>query len=221
MILKDDGKKMAPRELMPDGNYLSRCRAIVDLGTTLQTYGNETKSRHQVWIQWEHPTERMEVEDKEGVKKDVPRASSAFYTLSLYEKANLRKVLDSWRGRAFTEQELGGFELKTVLGAPCMVQTQQVKRKKDGELKDSIVSVTMVPKGVEVAELEGEPIWFSFEDGDTIPEAVMEMKGIARMISESDEYQKANGNQVDENAPDFAKMSAEKATEVEDENLPF
>src|SRR3990167_3685661 len=34
---------------------------------------------------------------------------SKFYTLSLSEKANLRKDLEGWRGKSFTESELEGF----------------------------------------------------------------------------------------------------------------
>lgn len=47
---------------------------------------------------------------------------SQFYTASLHEKAKLRQHLESWRGRAFTEQELNGFDLENVVGVPCQLQ---------------------------------------------------------------------------------------------------
>jgi hypothetical protein len=43
------------------------------------------------------------------------------YTMSLNEKARLRLDLQAWRGRAFSAEELKGFDLKTVLGKPLQV----------------------------------------------------------------------------------------------------
>jgi hypothetical protein len=43
------------------------------------------------------------------------------YTLSLNEKARLRLDLQAWRGRAFSAEELKGFDLKTILGKPLQV----------------------------------------------------------------------------------------------------
>jgi hypothetical protein len=57
---------------------------------------------------------------------------SKFYTLSLSDKANLRKDLESWRGKQFTDAELEGFELKNLVGANCylnLVETDKGKRK--------------------------------------------------------------------------------------------
>ena len=53
--------------------------------------------------------------------RDRPAAISKEFTLSLHERANLRRVLISWRGRQFTAEELGGFELANVLGANAML----------------------------------------------------------------------------------------------------
>ena len=50
-----------------------------------------------------------------------PRAISETYTNSLGEKANLRKMLENWRGRAFTQEEMDGFDLRNVLGKACMI----------------------------------------------------------------------------------------------------
>jgi hypothetical protein len=44
-----------------------------------------------------------------------------WYTASIGEKANLRKDLVNWRGREFTDDELKGFDVKKLLGVPCML----------------------------------------------------------------------------------------------------
>jgi hypothetical protein len=50
-----------------------------------------------------------------------PLIQSKEYTMLLSEKANLRRDLEAWRGKAFAEDELKGFDLKNVLGQFCMV----------------------------------------------------------------------------------------------------
>lgn len=51
-----------------------------------------------------------------------PFLITQFYTASLHEKAKLRQHLEAWRGRAFTEQELNGFDLEHIVGVPCQLQ---------------------------------------------------------------------------------------------------
>lgn len=41
---------------------------------------------------------------------------------SLGQKARLRGFLESWRGRKFTEKELAGFDLETLVGVNCQLQ---------------------------------------------------------------------------------------------------
>jgi hypothetical protein len=64
-------------------------------------------------------------EDESGrpliTKKGEPMTISKNYTLSLGEKAALRKDLQTWRGKEFTSDELRGFELKNILGHWAML----------------------------------------------------------------------------------------------------
>ena len=43
------------------------------------------------------------------------------YTWSMSEKAKLRADLESWRGKAFEERDFGTFNIKNVLGKPCVL----------------------------------------------------------------------------------------------------
>ena len=59
--------------------------------------------------------QRLVVKNKKYKKSDIiARTISATYTLSLGERSNLRKMLESWRSRAFTPEELQGFDLEKV-----------------------------------------------------------------------------------------------------------
>ena len=105
---------------VPPGMHLARCYRIVDLGTQKSEWQGEVKHLHKVMLQFE-----VHGEDDSGkplvTKKGEPMTISKNYTLSLGEKAALRKDLQTWRGKEFTSDELRGFELKNILGHWAML----------------------------------------------------------------------------------------------------
>ena len=168
------GSKYPP--LAPD-TYPARCYAIIDTGEHYsQTFG---KSSQKIIIMWELPTERIDVE-RDGKTENLPRAISETYTLSLSEKANLRKTLESWRGKAFTEEELKGFNLRNVLGAPCML-TVVNGQKSNGDTYAKVGAVVKLPKmfaGSIPEEPENPLVMFSLLD----PEAPEKKKSLPEWI---------------------------------------
>lgn len=146
IILKENAEpSVAP------GTYLARCFRIVDAGTQVsELYGEKRK----LIITWELPHERIEVEGK-----DLPRSISKFYTLSLNKKATLRKDLECWRGRAFTPEELQGFELAKVLGTACQLT---VVGADNGKAK--VEAVSGIPRGTLVPALENPKVEYSYQD---------------------------------------------------------
>lgn len=103
-------------EMTPEGTYVARCYKIIDLGTQTTTGQYGTKETHKVMISWELFDDDVKMADGR------PYSVTQWYTVSLSEKANLRKDLEAWRGKKFTAEELEGFDLNTVLGAYCMIQ---------------------------------------------------------------------------------------------------
>lgn len=93
----------------PEGLHQAVCVDVVDLGLQKGQYGE----KHKVEIRWQ-----VDAEDERGRRHELRK----WYTLSLHEKANLRKDLECWRGRKFTEAELAGFDLENLLGANCQLQ---------------------------------------------------------------------------------------------------
>lgn len=108
---------------VPAGCHFAICNMVVDLGIQEGTFQGKPKSQHKVYLRWEVPDERIAYE-KDGKEVEGPCSIGATYTLSLSEKANLRKVLENWRGLPFTEQELKGFDITTVAGKCCQIMVQ-------------------------------------------------------------------------------------------------
>jgi len=98
------------RALAPAGIHSAVCVDVQDLGLQTGAYG----AKHKIRLVWQ-----LDALDPEaGRRVEVARV----YTLSLHERAALRKDLERWRGRAFTDQELDlGFDLEKVIGANCQV----------------------------------------------------------------------------------------------------
>ena len=93
----------------PEGLHVAVCVDVVNLGIVQGAYG----AKHKVRLVWQ-----LAAQDEErGRRFDVARV----YTLSLHERAALRKDLESWRGKKFTEAELDGFDLEKLLGVNAQV----------------------------------------------------------------------------------------------------
>lgn len=124
LIATGSNKEFKPT---PEGSHMAVCFRVIDLGTQRWEYQGEPQIGRKVLIGWEL---HGEADDGTPLKTDdgQPLAVSKTYTLSLGKKANLRADLESWRGRAFQEQELKGFDIGALLGQPCMVTIKhQVK----------------------------------------------------------------------------------------------
>lgn len=140
-----------------EGVHTAICYAIIDLGEQYSEKYNKTNQK--IMITWEIPQETITVEGKE-----VPRSISKEYSLSLHEKSGLRKDLQAWRGRAFTDEELEGFDLRNVLGKGC--QLQIIHSDKGGKTYTNIASIMGLPKGMRVDPPANDIIYLDMtEDG--------------------------------------------------------
>ncbi len=146
-------------KLVTPGMHPAVCDMMVDLGLQeqkSQLYGDSTK--HQVYIRWQIPGERLEYE-KDGQKIEGPMTIGSYYTLSLNEKATLRKHLQGWRGKEFTADEAANFDITAVLGKPCTLNVIH-KTGGDGKVRAKVDGVGPTMKGVPAATLEGEAILY-------------------------------------------------------------
>ena len=149
------------------GNHIARCVQIIDLGTQQETAfeSTEINFNHKIRITWELPNELIEWEDKETKEqKTRPQLISQEFKASLHEKAKLRKTLASWRGRDFTDEELGGFDITKLLDVPCMINV--IHTDKDGKKYANISAITPLGKGMQCPTRLSDLIHFEIENFD-------------------------------------------------------
>jgi hypothetical protein len=131
---------------VPQGMHLARCYRVVDLGTQKTEYQGQVKHLPKVMLQFE--VHGNDDNDKPIVtQKGEPMSISKNFTLSLAEKATLRKDLQTWRGREFTQAELNGFELKNVLGAWAMISVIKAMGN-NGKEYTNIATINSVPSAM-------------------------------------------------------------------------
>ncbi len=140
-------------ELIPEATYIATSYLIVDLGTHEYEYMGNAGQKQQVYIGWE-----LNDTDSQG----RPFTTGKYYTASLGKKANLRKDLEAWRGRAFTDSELEGFHLHNIMGKSCSIG---IIHKEAGEYKKARVSsIQALPKGTAAYQPANKPIIFDLDD---------------------------------------------------------
>lgn len=139
---------------------------LYDIGTHTSTYlGKETVKRKAVLV-WELVGQRITGTDPaSGEEYDRPRTISQRYTLSMGDRARLRRDVEAVRGKRLTKEEVDAFDLTGLLGMNAQLQT--TNETKDGKTYTNIQSVMALMKGQPAATPEIEPAWFHFS---AIPE---------------------------------------------------
>lgn len=150
-------------EPLEPGSYAAVCYGIID-------YGDQYSERWDKWqskirIMWEIPGEKITIDGEER-----SRVVSKEYTNSLSDKANLRSDLQSWRGREFTQEELAAFDLRKIVGVPCMLSIIHTTGK-DGRTYIEVNGVMKLPKGFTIEKPTLEHVVF---DVDTSPLEMVE-----------------------------------------------
>lgn len=144
------------------GNHHGICYRYFDLGTQHSELFN--KDIHKVLIIWELPELRIEYEGE-----NKPRVISNEYSLSLHKKSNLRKDLESWRGKPFTDKELEGFNLDKILGVNGIINI--IHNTKDDRTYANVASIGPLMINMKRKKPENEIFGWSFtNDGpDQLP----------------------------------------------------
>ena len=131
MSLIAQGKTYTPA---PEGVHAAVCVDVVDKGWVETEWGGKHKCR----IVWE-----LSLKMDDG----RPFTIGKTYSVSLHEKATLYKDLKAWRGKAFTADELRGFDIERVLGAPCQLVVTHEER--DGVVYGNVTALMKAdPKNI-------------------------------------------------------------------------
>ena len=217
LIAKSEGNVNI--EKLSDGVYPAISSMIVDLGK--QKNNIDGNIRRKFLMVWNIVDEFIEINGEK-----LPRIISKEYTLSLNEKSNLRKDLQAWRGKPFTEEELQGFDMRNVLNKPC--QLQIINEEKNGKSYTNIASIMGLPKGMTVEPLANTLEFYtnneeSWNNLKSVPKWMREKIKKAEGYEESDlknfieEYEK-----IEEAEKIETNESIEKEDVIApDDDLPF
>lgn len=202
------GNRISPIEA---GTHPAICYGLIDLG--MQYNEKYKNSSQKVLIMWELPDEKIEID---GELKS--RIISQTYTCSLNEKAVLRKDLASWRGRDFTDEELAAFDLRTIVGVPCLLSI--IHKEYNGSPYANVGGIMKMPKGMPpivqtmdsiIFDLDSSPL----EDMDKLP------GWIQKRIMASETYKERVDGAGDKTGDEASEYQNE-LTELEDDGeLPF
>lgn len=153
---------------------------MIDRGTQKSNFNGELRERREVQIGWELINEKME--------DGRPFVASKIYTLSASQKSNLRKDLENWRAKKFTDEELETFDLTKLLGVPAMLTMAETE--KDGNKRTNITAVSALPKGTQLQPLVNDKLAVILSPEDFKPDQFAKLHEKTReTIAKSPEYQ--------------------------------
>lgn len=210
IIAKENGGGNFTRTLPPEDNHAARCYSIIHTGTRIDPNFKTVKNQVRIGFEIVDPDLRHTFKEGEPPK---PFVLSKTYNLSLNEKATLRKDLESWRGKSFTEKELVGFDISKLMNQPCFIQVVHRTAEANGNQYANIVSITKPPKGFTVPDLYNDTVIFSVdkfdqEMFDSFPEFIQEE------IKASDEYKAMM-------AKGGSKVNSAEPQQEQEDDLPF
>ncbi len=164
-------------EMPPAGAVAARCCRLIDLGSQESSFEGKTSLKRKILVSWELAELRTD---------GSPFQVSRRFGLSLHENATLRGFLEAWRGRAFSPEELAGFDLRKLLNAPAMLNIAHTAR--NGKDYANILSVSPLPKGMSAPDLAAPPVCFDIDD-DSAPDVLETLSdGLQATITASPEW---------------------------------
>lgn len=218
MIAKDNGGVNIPA--LESGVYVAVCSGLIDLGIqSNEQFGN--KSSRKMMIQWQILGENIEIDGEE-----ITRKMHKQYGFSLNSKSNLRRDLEAWRGKAFTDEELKGFNMTKLLNVPCQLQILNKERAGKSNYND-IAGIMALPKGNQVEKLaEKELMVLDLEDPNTFIYYEKVTKWIQDRIKQAENYESSGlkkyvEENVKENTDEENNEDDGEYITVDDNNLPF
>lgn len=198
-------KQSGDFQIAPAGTYPAIIYRVIDLGTQQINWQGQLSWSHKILLAFElHGDEKMD--------DGRPFVISKRYTASLSQKAKIREHLEAIRGRPFSNDELGGFHLRNVLGAPCLLQV--VHESKGEAVYANIGGLMKLPKGMPKPEPINEQIYFDLDQPDmaSFEKLSDKLKALIQATPEWQERVEGKGQQ---------KEVTSDSKEFADEEIPF
>jgi len=130
--------------------------------------------------------------------------------------------LTKWRGKAFTKEELAGFDVFNVLGANCLLSIVH-KDKKDGTKTAKVGGAIKLIAGIPALKPENAMLKYSILDNQfNFPENMPEW--MVKEIKESNEYkavEHAKQNPAFNASQDDLPEEVDNPTPTDTDDIPF
>ena len=176
MKIKDRAKPKVPP--VEAGVYMAVCIGFIDLG---EQYSEKFKNyANKGMYVWELPGETIEVD---GEMK--PRQLSKEFAISGSSKSNLRKFIESWNGKSYSDEEFMEFDLFDQIGKPCQLNVVLNETKEYA----NVDNLMPIPRGFPAPTTDTPLIrWDMDKWNDDVFKELPEW--IQEKIKKSTEYQK-------------------------------
>ena len=178
------------RTLTPKGAHVAKCITVIDLGTGPETWKEETKIQRKINVTWALPKCLIEVDGEQR-----PMTISKKYTASTDPKATMRKHIDTWL--SLKPEKIAKFDPETFLNKEALVTVTHYE-KATGETGATVSTVTSLPEGLEVPEIDLESWTFDPSDPRKNWDKLREWQRERVSISHEYKAAKANGKLDDE-----------------------
>ena len=176
MKIKDRAKPKIPP--VEPGVYIAVCVGVIDLG---EQYSEKFKnySCKGMYV-WELPGETIEID---GEQK--PRQLSKEFTISGSNKSNLRKFIESWNSKSYSDEEFMEFDVFEQIGKPCQLNVVLNETKEYA----NVDNLMPLPKGFPAPTTDTKPIMWDMDAWND--EVFAELpEWIQDKIKKSQQYQK-------------------------------
>ena len=206
---------------VPAGTHIAICNMVADLGIQPGS-GMYPEPKHQIYIRFEVPEERVSYE-RDGKKMEGPIVLGQKFTASMNEKANLRKQLENWRGKAFTDDEAENFDVASILGQACMLSV--VETTKGEKTYSNIKAISGLPKGMTRPTAENPLLIFDNDHLDTfskLPPWLQEAVNKQQAAEEKTYSQPSNDGSYDfGDQPPVEAYANIHGVDVDNSDVPF
>jgi len=180
--------KATPNEssynLLEAGSYPTRLYTVIHIGRVPLERQGETKMIDKVRLTFEFPTETKVFKEEKG---EQPYVLSCEFTLSMHEKASLRKFLEGWQGKRMSDMEAINTDIEEWIGREGLANVVHSEGK-NGNTYANIQSISPLPKGLVCPPAVNPPFVLNYaeqwsqEKFDGLPDFIKEK------IRQSDQY---------------------------------
>ncbi len=194
MAIKAEPVEKKERKLIPEGNHAARVYRIIELGHCPTEFQGVPDTKHVMRLGFEFPNETADFGDGE----EKPFVLDKEFTISMFEKANLRKVVEAALGTTLKDEEADSFDITDIMGKTLMIDVRH-KESKSGNIYANMKAFSSLPKGMAVPDAVNPPFLMQWDDEEKIWDKKFQdlPQFIQDRIKESKEWKEKHGEDSD------------------------